>query len=254
MHRLLTLTACLICACASDPAVDTAQLHLELALTGAAPVDAGGAAFPLSTVQLHAASVDVYVPAGTDCRDVSGLAAESAQPRHHTVSCAATGERVRLHGPWAIDLASGATTPELPAISVPAGTITRVVVQLAPGAAAAGVVPSGSPLDGAAIAVTGKAPPGTNATFYGLRLAFEGDAPFESAGLVAPPDSDETLVARLDPAQWFIALPLATCAAAGELPYLNGVLQIADGEGPCQDVEAPVIDAIKASGALVSGD
>ncbi|MEZ4269827.1 MAG: hypothetical protein R3F39_26000, partial [Myxococcota bacterium] len=139
MPRLLTLAACFICACASDPAVDTAELHLEIALTGSAPVDSDGAEFPLSTAQLHAANIDVYVPTGTDCRDVSGLVAEPAQPRKHTVSCATTGDRVRLHGPWAIDLGSGTTTPELPAFSVPAGTITRVVVQLSPGDAALGV-------------------------------------------------------------------------------------------------------------------
>ncbi|MEZ4267223.1 MAG: hypothetical protein R3F39_12665, partial [Myxococcota bacterium] len=120
--------------------------------------------------------------------------------------------------------------------------------------AALGVVPSGSPLDDATVAVTGKAPAGTHATFYGMRLAFEGEASFESAALIAAPDTVKALVARLDPSQWFASLPLAACATAGDLPLLNGVLQIADGDGQCEAVEAPVIAAIKTSGALVSGD
>lgn len=254
MHRLLSIAACLACACASDPAVETAQVRLQLARTSTEPVDADGAAFPLATAQLYVASVDVYVPAGTDCHGVSGLAAEAAQPRRYTATCASTGERVRVHGPWVVDLDAGSMTPELPAISVPAGTITRVVVQLAPGDRAVEVVPPGSPLDDATVAATGDVPSGTNTTSYRLRLAFEGDAPFESAGIELAPDTVTTLVARLDPGRWLVDLPLAACAAAGLLPHPNGVLQIADGEGPCQAVEVPVADAIRASGTLTSGE
>jgi hypothetical protein len=254
MRRLLSIAACLLCACASDPTVETAELRLAFALTDAPPVDADAAVFPLSTAQLHVASIDIFVPADTDCHGVPGLATEAAQPRSHTLFCATDGQRIRAQGPWAIDLTTGATTPALPAIAAPAGTIARVTVHLAPGDGAAGVVPSGSPLDDATVAVTGKAPAGTNATFYAMRLAFDVVATFESDGIPAASDATVSLVVRLDPARWLADRPLAACATAGDLPHPNGVLQITDGDGDCTDVEAPIIEALKASGTLDPGD
>jgi len=56
----------------------------------------------------------------------------------------------------------------------------------------------------------------------------------------------------LDVRSWFDGLPLASCAAAGDLGVADdGTLLLQDGKGGCVDAEKAITDAIKASGRLL---
>jgi hypothetical protein len=233
-----------------------ALVRVEFALTAAQPVDSSGATFPLATAQANLRRVDLYLPAGASCRDIPGLAdgrvIDDSTP--HLAICSADGDHIRLTGPWVVDLVDGAVTPELPTLAVPPGLYRRVDVRFSPGDPDEGVVASGSPLDDVTIAATGQAPAGTNASFYSMRLRFEEEARFESVGFNVGAGSVKEVIALLDPGAWFSNLPLAECAASGDLPNDNGVLQIADGDDDCDDIEDSVRDAIRASGSLSSDD
>lgn len=235
---------------------EDAQVLVGFALTSSAPVDADGVEFPLATAQANVRRVDLYMPEGLTCRGLEGLLdgrkVDDSAPR--TVVCSADGDHIRLNGPWVVDLLTGDTTPALPAVSVPVGVYRRVDVRFSPGDPDDRVVLPGSPLDDVTIAATGAAPAGVNASFYALRLRFDEEARFESVGVAVGAGALASAIALLDPAEWFTDLPLAACAKAGDLPTAGGVLQLADGDGECKDVEKLVRDAIEASGTLSDDD
>ena len=259
------MTKLALCALALAPVVvacsglETGNGHdapiLIAALTAADvhPVDQGGAVFALTTARASVERIDVDLPDGASCVGLAGLLDGSGgnDSAPHTSVCTGGGGTVRLNGPWVVDLLTGAATPAIPAVSVPAGSYRRVDVRFAPADPKDGVVAEADPLADQTLLATGTASLAGNAQPFQLALDFHEDARFEStSGLALVLDQTADVLLELDPSAWFASLPLAQCAADGDLDVVDGVLLLLDGQGACSDIENAIKDAIKASGEL----
>lgn len=211
---------------------DVGEVRFGLSLAGTASVDSGGVSYRLDAVRVTVRRVELYLPDGASCAGLEDLdAADGA----YTKVC--DGDKIRFSGPWQVDLVTGVATPPFANETVPALAYRRVDVRLAPGdddltLSASGVVP----FEGAD-------------TPFRLALDFNEDVRFDGSAVVAK-DALAQAVLALDPSTWFSALPLSACVADGDLDIDNGVIQIADGDNACSEVEGVVKDAIKASGSL----
>jgi len=199
------------------------RVELALAADDSDPIDQAGNTFTLTTARARVRHVELYLPAGASCAGVAGC----------------DGDKIRVDGPWDIDLLTGDATPALPRVEVPLGTYRRVDVRFEPDDGDVTLAVSGTVLFRGA------------PTPFTLALDFNETARFESAtGFVVTRDVVQDAVARLAPATWFAALPLVACADDGDLPIEGGTIVITDGDGSCSDVESVVRDAIKGSGRL----
>lgn len=208
---------------------DAGHITFALSVDDVPAPDQSGNAFTLTAAHAHVRHVEVYLPAGTTCDGLSGASLAGCD-----------GEKIRIDGPWDVDLITGQTTPELPTIEVPLGTLTRIDVRFDPSAAtdltltAAGT----TTFDG-------------QPTPFTLALKFDEVARFDaSSGIKLSPKIIEDTFLRLDPSSWFATLPLTQCAADGDLPIDNGTIVLEDGKSSCSKVENTVRDAIKASGRV----
>ncbi|TNF33795.1 MAG: hypothetical protein EP329_07930 [Deltaproteobacteria bacterium] len=232
---------------------DTPILVAALTAGDAAPVDQQGTVFTLATARAGVERIDIDLPDGASCVGLPGLIDGSggSDSAPHTSVCANGGGSIRLNGPWVVDLVAGTAVPAIPQVHVPAGGYARVDVRFAPVDPDDGGVSASDPLADQTLVATGTAPLDGQATPYELALAFHEDARFEAGDAItlALGDTADVLL-ELDPSAWFAALPLAECAADGDLEIVGGVLILSDGGGSCSDVEGAIKDAIKASGEL----
>ena len=249
---LLTLPACAGLETGNGSAPPT----LVAALTTAPdqpPVDRAGTVFTLATARANIERIDLELPIGTTCVGIAGLVDGSGggDGAAHSNVCGGGGTSIRLNGPWVVDLLTGAATPAMPPIHVPAGTYRRVDVRFDKADPKDGVVAAGDTLADNTLVATGTAPLGGSSQPFRLALAFTEDARFESAsGITIVNDQAASVLLELDASAWFAALPLGQCASDGDLPVEGGVLVLGDGHGACSDIENVIKDAIKASGEL----
>ena len=245
---IVLLTLALLPACAGvetgngrSEGTTTATVKLALRSTGgAAPVthDAQGTAFTFTAARAVVRHVELSLPDGRPCSelDLGGL-----DPR---IACDASG--LRVEGPFLVDLLTGAATPALADIAVPAGVYDRVDVRFHDDEDA---VPPGDPLAGYTLLVEGTF--GSDAKPFRLRLAFNEDARFERpGGLALAEDAAQTVLLWLDVSAWFEELPLTECLSEGRFDEVGGVIQIEDSGGGCSDIENALKEAIKESSSL----
>jgi hypothetical protein len=147
-----------------------------------------------------------------------------------------------------VDLMTGATTPDLSGLRLPAGNYKRIDFRL--DEAKAAEVASGEPLVGYSLLVKASFTQDNASNTLDLKLKFSEDARFESTNGVAV-DADTALLALLQPQAWLEGLPVATCLSKGDLQLASNVLRIDDqAKGDCGDAENRVKTNIKNSGQL----
>lgn len=221
------------------------------ARTGAAvPVanDATGAAFTLGRGLLHLRHIELDLPSGSSCADVGDLAGAEC----HAGDTAADEDKLRIDGPFVVDMIAGTSTPSLAGVTIPAGTYRRIDLRVDDGDPAEGVVVAGSELDDNALAVIATFDAGGGPSTLDLRLNFDEDIRIEQPGGVAVAAGDD-LIARFAAADWLAGVDLGACVAT--LTAVDGRYVIDDrNDGACGGIEDTVKNAMKNSGDLVDSD
>jgi len=231
---------------------DAPILVAALTTSDVDPVDRDGKSFALETVRAGVERIEIHLPDGVGCAGLPGLVdGSTGDSEPHTSVCAGGDDTIRLNGPWVVDLSSGAATPAIPAVSVPAGSYRRIDVRFAPVDPRDGAVGDDDPLADETLVATGTASLDDGVQPFRLALAFHEDARFDAdEGVSLALDQTTDVLLELDPSAWFATIPLAECAEDGDLEVVDGVLVLSDGGGSCSAVEGAIKDAIKASGEL----
>lgn len=237
---------------ADAPTTVTLSLGLtasELDSVGAPVVrDADGVPFSVAQAAVSVRRIDLWLPEGETCEQRR----QQGGPGTGWLGCQAGDDRLRLDGPWILDLTTGTWDPPLAAVAVPPGVYRRISFDLDEADPAEGLVAPGGALDGRTFALDGTFVPGGGAaTAFRMRLAFSEEVRFEPVG-DAPFTFDmaHTVVLSMDVSAWFAAAPLAQCAQDGEFATIDGVVEIEDAGGECSEVEGAIKDAIAGSGEL----
>lgn len=208
--------------------------------------DAQGTPLRIVTASTHVRRIDFDRPGGeTECGDYKPSNTER-------VKC--DGGKLRINGPFVIDLVTRVATPSLDGLELIPDVYKRVEAFLEQGRAGDGPVQPGDALEGATLVASGSiAYPAGSMTDFDLTLRFTDSARFESAegiNVVAGTTPQEVLL-DLDVAAWFAALPITQCLDDGDLTIEAGRITIADrGNGACRMIEQDLKEAIKASGRL----
>lgn len=204
-----------------------------------------GVNFVLNQARIHLRDIRLDLPQGTSCGDVGGLSAGSE------CKGSTSSNTLVIAGPIVVDLITGATTPDLSAVVIPAGTYKRIDFRL--DEARADEVAANEPLIGYSMLVGAHFADQAGKKLE-LRLKFSEDARFESAAGVAVPEGG-TLITMLNPAVWLEGLPIGTCLQKGDVAFTGDVLRLDDqAKGDCSGAEDLVKTNIKRSGDLRKSD
>lgn len=230
-------------ACGGD---GTSTVRLGLTGEGGQAMgrDARNTQVEVSSARAYVRHIELQLPSDSNCQE------QGNDDRRVERSCG-DESKVRINGPFVVDLISGEATPPLPALQIPPGNYTRVDVRFDEAAPDEGVVDAADPLARRTMLAAGRLEDGTP---YDLSLAFDEDARFEDPAGLAIPEEVGALLLWLDVSAWFTALPLAECRQDGDLEMVNDRLQLAEGRGSCSDVENHLKEQIKRSGQLDRDD
>jgi hypothetical protein len=231
----------------SRPAIQAVQ-----ATQAAAPItfkSSDGTTFTLTEARIHLRDIRLDLPQGTKCGDVRETLNLAECKGGDSGSGSGT---LVIPGPIVVDLMSGATTPDLSALRVPAGTYKRIDFRLEE--AKSGEVAATEPLIGYSLITRAGFDRSGTASTLEMKLKFSEDARFESATGVEVPEGG-SLVTLMRPAIWLEGLPLGTCVQKGDVELVNNVVRIDDrAKGDCSGAEDLVKRNIKRSGDLRKAD
>jgi hypothetical protein len=242
------LTASLA-ACGGDGGDGAATIKIGLKGEAGASAPTGrdqqGSAFTFSTARAYIRHIELDLPDDKKCAD---LTPEELGSLH------CDSDKLRLDGPFAIDLMTGEATPSLAGINIPAGVYKRVDIRFDDVKPDDGIVDASDPLQDNTMVATGSFDNQGSDTPFELVLKFNEDARFESPeGIEVTADAGEFGL-WLDVAQWFRAIPVTQCIDDGDLETKDGTLMMQDDRGSCSDIENALKNAIKTSGQLDRGD
>ncbi|HEX5748025.1 MAG TPA: hypothetical protein VFZ09_17420 [Archangium sp.] len=205
----------------------------------------GDITFTLTEARIHLKDIRLDLPQGSKCNDVSGLLSGATCQGGESGSGSGT---VVVPGPIVVDLMTGATTPDLSGLRLPAGTYKRIDFRLEE--AKADEVASTEPIVGYSLLVKAGFTRDGAANTLDLKLKFSEDARFQSATGVEVGEND-ALLALLKPQVWLEGLPVASCIQSGDLRLSGNVLLLDEqAKGACSDAETLVKNNIKNSGDL----
>ena len=200
-----------------------------------------GVEFIMTQARIHLRDIRLDLPQGTSCADVVGLSAG--------IECKGSGSSNTLviTGPIIVDLTTGASTPNLLTVKIPAGTYKRIDFRM--DEARGDEVAFDEPLIGYTMRVGANFVEPPNKTLD-IRLKFSEDARFESDAGVKVPEGG-VLISLLNPAVWLEGLPIGTCLQRGDVAFDGNVLRLDDrASGACSGAETLVKTNIKRSGQL----
>ena len=231
MRRCLALVVLLFGApllgCSTGVETGNATAVVQVRLTAAPPQQSAGT--PLVVVEEDGVPLrvdeawvglgwfDFRLPAGTTCADVDPAAL--APPSR------CEGDRVRVEGPWLVDLLTGAFHPALGALEVPA--LAYEGVDLHVDALGPPAVDANDPRAGFSLGMQGVYDPDGEAIPFEFRFQYTTDiAVAPPQGLALSAGANEQLTVRLDATQWLAQVPLSACLADGKIEIEHGKLEI----------------------------
>jgi hypothetical protein len=247
----------------------------------------GGEQLQLERAQVYLRHIELELPAGVTCADVAdsigaGVRCEAGEDRSGSgvddnpgaddnggrggvddnpgvddngagVDDSGARVKLRIAGPFVVDLIARTATPSLSGIQIPALNYRRVDMRIDDGDPRDGLISAGSALDdhswSSALSWSHDGQPYT----VELALKFNEDVRIEPAGGVQV-GSGESLLVLFDATSWLKALPLAKCLDDGDVSASAGTIVLDDrASGGCADVEDALKDAIKGSGRMRRG-
>lgn len=216
--------------------------------------DEVGTVYTLTSTKVNLRDIELDLPAGTRCNEIEAELAGGARCASDASDDASGGnddaqgggDKVRIDGPFTVDLLAGTATPSLDAVRVPALAWDRIDFRVEP--ADAGELQDASwrttatfDRDGVAAELT-------------LALRFNEDVRVEAAGGVTV-DPSAPLLVRFDVTQWLSGAALGACIASGEADD-GDAISIDDrtrGQA-CGSIEGALKEAIKRSMRLDRDD
>ncbi len=266
MRRCLAILALLFGAvllgCSTGVETGNATAVVQVRLTAAPPQQSAGT--PIVVVEENGVPLrmdeawvglgwfDFRLPAGSSCADLDPAAL--AAP----LTC--ENGRIRVEGPWLVDLLTGEFHPALGAIELPALAYDGVdlhVDKLAPPA-----VDANDPRAGFSLGMQGVYDPDGQAIPFTFRFQLTTDiAVAPPQGLALSGGANEQLTVRLDASQWLAQVPLSACLADGKIELEDGKLEIealetneepgeTGYEEPCQGVDHAIETGVEGSGEV----
>ena len=239
-------------------------------LAGCASSETGNSQRPTVTVQLALVGGDATQDGALEFKDADGLPLTVTSARAVVTAldfrlpdalvCGPDGQtsggyacevgegRIKVEGPWFVDLISGEWDPPLETISLPDGTYERVEVEFDD--AHDGLVPDTDPLVGNSLVAEGTLPLSGTPQGFQLRVDFSEEARFEGQFVLGPGAMEQPISLALDASTWFSGLPITQCAEDDEFLLEGGTLVLSEGGGACSDLEGQVKEAIRGGGSL----
>ena len=200
-----------------------------------ASADAQGTLLSLTEVRANVKNIELFLPGGKPC---DSLDPSQLGPKVHCDSA-----KVRIDGPFAIDLLTQTATPAIPRLDLPAGAYTRVDIRLEK------AMSGPAPLADNSFFVSGTLPNGGTTLEFDFNLDAPLDARFEDlAGVTST--SATALLLLLDVDAWFSNAPITRCLDEGDVTPAAGHVSLGDGRGRCNMIRNSVADAIRSSGRL----
>lgn len=202
-------------------------------------LDDGATAFDVSEASIHLRDIELDLPNGESCDDAELVGAECAQ------------DKITIPGPFVVDLVTGATTPSLDDVTIPAGVYERIDLRVEDGDPDDGLVMPGDALDDRSFVVRADFELDGTPTSLDLSLKFNEDIRIErSGGVQIEPDQD--LLATFLAGTWLDGIDVTACVDDDELTIADGTVTIDDDStsGSCSDVENVIKNNMKNSGQL----
>jgi len=221
------------------------EMRLETPSDQLRSPDRDGFEVAIESAIVNVERIDFVLPSGEDCVGLPPLASAYA------ARCEEDGDRVRIDGPWVVDLVTGELTPTLEGIEVLDGVFDRVEMRLAPGEAEVGGVGDGDVLDGASLDVGGTIATLRGVTPFGLTLALNAVGRFGGGTAVLIDEASDVVMLSFEVTGWFSDLRLGACIEAGFVPSEAGLLRLERADRhACGDVERAIRKALTDSGKV----
>ena len=195
--------------------------------------DKSGTEFEITTATTRVDRLDFVLPDGVVC----DLEPEDGSVVPYVARCGddAESSRVKVEGPWDIDLVTGMASPALDMLTLPFGAFDRIEARLRPGGH-----------DDWTLATDGIV--GDKSFRLELRMGEVVRFGDKDGAAVTVDDVTAAIGLELDPANWFEELDLAACIASGDVPSEGATLQLHEGSpSKCGNVTAKVESALRAS-------
>lgn len=210
-----------------------------------AAVDADGEPVVIDAAWVHIDELAFHFADGVSCTSVFDPAAFVVEGGALAgAACDDDDDRLRIEGPFVVDLMTGHAEPSLDAVPLPPGTYRHAEAMLT---RAKGDLP---PLGGETLVAHGALGSGEDARPFRLALGFTAFATFDGE-LAVEAETGGHAHLLFDVRGWFGALPLSACADAGSFEAdPDGTLVLRDGGQGCPHVEQALRDAIRAATRL----
>lgn len=247
-YLIATLLLTSAIACGDEPVGISVQAASSTSSSSSALTfeDAGGTSFEILSAVTFLRDIELDVPDGSSCDDVSDDLDGGAD---------CSSDTVKIPGPFIVDLLAGTSTPPLDAIRIPANIYKRIDFRIDDGVAGEGGINAGDPLDDRSFVVTANFSYGGNTNTLLMSFKFNEDVRFEDPNGIAVESEGHKLLVKLDAATWLAGIDIAGCLDTSDLD-LNGTELIIDddgsasGSGSCSSIENTIKTNIKTSGQL----
>ncbi len=195
--------------------------------------DDGGTVYALDSGTLRLRHIELDLPDGERCADVADslVGAECDDGD--------SDDKIRIAGPFTVDLVTGTSMPSLADVVVPAGNYARVDFRVEDGP------------DDSAFAVAAAFEHDGEALSLALTLDFNEDIRIEAPAGVSI-DADSDLIAEFVIDNWLAGVDIGACIAEGDVGREGDVVFVDDSStsGSCSDIEDTIKRNMKLSGQL----
>lgn len=215
-----------------------------------------GIAYAVSEARVHLRDIELDLPSDVSCADVEDALAGGAECDSSDDSADDGGEdKVRIPGPFVIDLLTRTATPDLSAVQIPALAYQRIDFRVEDARAEDGLVGQGDALLGKSWVVRAAFTKDGAPMQLALDLKFNEDIRIEAAGGVDVADG-QSLLLQFDMAGWLAGASVGACIDSGDA-RTEGDTVIIDEDtsgNSCGDIENTIKENMKGSGELELDD
>lgn len=224
-------------------------------ITGAAPVlsiaDLSGLSFNILEARANIGRIKLESSEPDSCDDVAAPDPADGDSLDTDKGDCDENE-LTLKGPFVIDLLSGASTPSLGNLSVPAGIYKKVKIRLEPAREGGGALAVDDALIGNTLHVKGTYTlAGLPEQSFSMILKFDEDLEMEDkVGLKLDPSAMNAILISLKAGGWMAGLKVKDCLEKPEVTAsLAGAMVLSEDSplGKCLDVESTIKENIKKS-------
>ncbi len=239
---------------AVKPAVSQGLAGDELG-AGLTVTDEVGTVYTLVSTKVNLRDIELDLPAGTRCNEIAAELGGGARCGSDNAddssgggsdSTNGGGDKVKIDGPFTVDLLTGTATPSLAEVRVPALAYDRIDFRIEPADA--------GELEGTSWRTTATFDDGGTQRALTLSLRFNEDLRVEAPGGVQV-EAGAPLLVRFDVTQWLSGVGLGACVDSGEADAGDAiVIDDATRGNECGEVEGALKEAVKRSMQLDRDD